>query len=305
MEVLKKTWWFFCLLGIAAAFFNPYIGMFAMIEAILMFVNGCFVGVGRIRCRNKNRDGFQGIAKIQSSAFWPVIFFNIVVLIIFIKVFAGISNSPQRTNMGFIPLNSYDLTVWVPAMWVLFITSEMIYLFLLSLRLYDLYWNKNYTMKPRKVKFGFLKQPDTDSWWFRIWRGTGKIWFIFAICSFVAGSFNYPYPVFTCFRFFFFFPFGILWINIRTRLSAIRRCSNKQGSIYEACDSRAQHELDMFRGKGMFLTSIIELWVIEAVLIITACIAGAAPLPLSLSILCDVLFISSMCYHVWGLAEKR
>lgn len=305
MEVLKKSWWLFSLLGIASAFLNPYIGLFAIMPAIMYFIDGVLIGIGRIQCRNKTREGFQRIAAIQSSGIWFVILFNIVIQGIIIKAFADILNYPQKKNMGFIPMEAFNLSVWVPTMWILYIIFAVISLILFSLRIYDLYYNKNYTMKPRRIQFGYLKQVDTNSFWFRIWRGLGKIWYIFAVCSFVVGSLNFPYPAFTCFRFFFFFPFGISWINIRYFSRLLRIYANKEGDFYADCRARFQYQLDLFRKKGVFLTNIFALCFIEAMLLLGECMSGAAPLTLFLSILCDALLISSMSYHLWRLAEKR
>lgn len=305
MEALKKSWWIFGVLGITAAFFNPYIGLFAGMEAIMLYINGIFIAIGRVRCRNKDLDGYQVIAKAQSPAVWPLMLFNVVFLVIIIKMIIEFTTSPKRKNMGVIPLDAYNLTVWVPAMLILSIVFEVLSTALMAFRLYDLYYNKSYTMKPRKIQFGFLKQPNTDSWYFSLWSGTGKIWLIFAVFSFTAGCFSYQYPVLTCIRFFFFFPYVISLINIKSSQSMIRRLTGKVDESSTSCVARAQHQLKMLKGKGVFITNIFAMIFIECMLILTYFFIGTTLIKISISIICDVLFIISISYKIWELAEKK
>jgi hypothetical protein len=194
MNILKKTWWFFSLIGVAAAFLNPYIGPFALFGALMFFINAIFVGIGRTNNRYRNKPGFETITRVQSKTFWAMVVCECFFAFIFAAVVIGlpilamkVGRDMEIVAIAALPRKSLSmLTVSVALIF------EGLSLFLAAARGFDLYINKNYRLREKqgaqggRMPLGFFSH----------FRVLGKVWFVFVALAFASGAMSFEiWPV--------------------------------------------------------------------------------------------------------------
>jgi len=306
MERLKKFWWVFGVLGTAATFLNPYVGLFALLPALILFINGITIGTGRTRCRQKNQPGYNGIVQLQSYSFWAFLVWDIIFVPMFIAMVIFFTTTPDRKILTPVPTQGFNFANWVPFLLIASLVFQVSSIILAALRQYDLYWNKTYTMKPKRQKMASLKQPKEDSLLYKMFRIIGKGWICLATLSLAAGLFSIRFPALTLLRLFLLFPYLILLINIRLRQSVSHRSAAHSETFPTDSGRIAQDQLVMFRGKGMFLFLFFMMAFIEGIILMCEIIIPAtSSIMLYVSIILDVLLILSLGDKLWELAEKK
>lgn len=306
MEGLKKSWWFFGVLGTAAALLNPYVGLFACFPAVILFICGISIGVGRTRCRQKNQPGYNGIARMQSYSFWFLLLWDIIFVPIVVGMIIFFTTTPNRKILTPLSTQGFDFANWVPLLMVVAVAFEALSIILAAFRQYDLYWSKTYTLKPKHHKTENLNQPRENSSLYSLFQIMGRGWAIFAALSFAAGLFSIRFPALTLLRIFLLLPYFILLINVRARQSMIRRFAANPQAFPAYAEKVAQDQLNMFTGKGMFLVLIFAMILIEGMIVMCELILPVTSgFALYISLFFDVSFLLSLGFELWNLAEKK
>lgn len=98
----------------------------------------------------------------------------------------------------------------------------------------------------------------------------------------------------------------ILLINIKIFQFMIRKFSGRSDESLSSFAKMAQHGIEVFRGKGIFILSVFTMIFVEGIIVMTEILLpGTLAVLLYLSILCDASLIVALGYKLWEHANKE